>query len=224
MNKTNKKNKIMGKEHFEKQEYIISNKELVLGSILVFVHLLILFTHIEGGEYFFGLHFDWIFLGLFFEFFLFFFICFYFANRIKYRIIKSFKIFGHNKLFYISGALTIVATIFFMLFLAVQYGDGEASRIGKSTRDGFVLYSFFLIYLAPSISWLIYYIATSKWLADYAKAQKHKSYEKNQATKKGEAIKEIKEAKELLDLGVITKVEYDELAEKLKPIILETKP
>ena len=135
---------------------------------------------------------------------------------------KSFKKFMHNKLFYISGALTIVATIFFIILLVVQYG----SRIGQSTQDGFVLYSFFLIYLAPSISWLIYYLATSKWLTDFIKAQKIKEHEKNQAAKKGvkkrEAIKEIKEAKELLDLGVITQAEYDELAEKLKPIILNS--
>ena len=217
----------------------MKTKYIVLGSILVFVHLLILFTYIAGGKFVFGLHTDWIFLGLSLELPILFVIYFSFADRINDRIIKSFKMLRHNKLFYISRTLTIVATIFFILLLAVQYGDGfitsssryhyigDAIRIGKSTRDGFVLYSFFLIYLAPSISWLIYYLATSKWLTDFIKAQKFKSYEKNQAAKKGvkksEAIKEIKEAKELLDLGVITQAEYDELAEKLKPIILETK-
>ena len=135
---------------------------------------------------------------------------------------RKYEKFMHNKLFYISWALTIVATIFFIILLVVQYG----SRIGQSTQDGFVLYSFFLIYLAPSISWLIYYLANRKWLTDFIKAQKIKVHEKNQAAKKrvkkSEAIKEIKEAKELLDLGVITQAEYDELAEKLKPIILNS--
>ena len=135
---------------------------------------------------------------------------------------RKYEKFMHNKLFYISWALTIVATIFFIILLVVQYG----SRIGQSTQDGFVLYSFFLIYLAPSISWLIYYLATSKWLTDFIKAKEFKVHEKNQAAKKrvkkSEAIKEIKEARELLDLGVITQAEYDELAEKLKPIILNS--
>ena len=64
-------------------------------------------------------------------------------------------------------------------------------------------------------------------MIDFIKVQKLKVYEENQAVKKAvkksEAIKEIKEAKELLDLGVINQAEYDELAKKLKPIILETK-
>ena len=64
-------------------------------------------------------------------------------------------------------------------------------------------------------------------MIDFIKVQKLKVHEENQAVKKAvkksEAIKEIKEAKELLDLGVINQAEYDELANKLKPIILETK-
>ena len=64
-------------------------------------------------------------------------------------------------------------------------------------------------------------------MIDFIKVQKLKVYEENQAVKKAvkksEAIKDIKEAKELLDLGVINQAEYDELAKKLKPIILETK-
>ena len=139
---------------------------------------------------------------------------------------RKYEKFMHNKLFYISWALTIVATIFFINLLTVQYGDGDASRIGKSTKDGFIFFAFLITFLAPSISWLIYYLANRKWLTDFIKAQKIKVHEKNQAAKKGvkksEAIKEIKEAKELLDLGVITQAEYDELAEKLKPIILNS--
>ena len=37
---------------------------------------------------------------------------------------------------------------------------------------------------------------------------------------KNEAIKKLKEAKELLDLGVITKEEYQSLVEEYKPILL----
>lgn len=169
------------------------------------------------------LHSDWIVLALVIEAPLIFFLYYYFVNDLN----MNFKKFKHNKLFYISWILTIVATIFFILLLLVQYGDGEASRIGRSSRDGFVLNSFFLFYSAPSISWLIYYLANSKWMIDFIKVQKLKVYEEKQAVKKAvkksEAIKEIKEAKELLDLGVINQAEYDEVAKKLKPIILETK-
>ena len=36
-----------------------------------------------------------------------------------------------------------------------------------------------------------------------------------------EAVKQLKEAKEMLDLGILTKEEYDDLSKKLKPIILK---
>ena len=39
-------------------------------------------------------------------------------------------------------------------------------------------------------------------------------------TPKEKAIKELKEAKELLDMGIITEEEYQKKADKLKPIIL----
>lgn len=35
-----------------------------------------------------------------------------------------------------------------------------------------------------------------------------------------EAVKQLKEAKEMLDMGILTKDEYDSLSEKLKPIII----
>lgn len=39
-----------------------------------------------------------------------------------------------------------------------------------------------------------------------------------------QAVKQIKEAKEMLDMGVLTKDEYDSLSKELKPIILGNKP
>ena len=196
------------------------NNQKYIYVVLIFV----LFNVILFTNWFLELlHSDLIVLALVIEAPLIFFLCYYFVDDLN----MSFKKFKHNKLFYISWILTIVATIFFILLLLVQYGDGEASRIGRSSRDGFVLNSFFLFYSAPSISWLIYYLANNKWMIDFIKVQKLKVHEENQAVKKAvkksEAIKEIKEAKELLDLGVINQAEYDELANKLKPIILETK-
>ena len=35
-----------------------------------------------------------------------------------------------------------------------------------------------------------------------------------------EAVKQLKEAKEMLDMGILTKDEYDSLSKKLKPIII----
>ena len=35
-----------------------------------------------------------------------------------------------------------------------------------------------------------------------------------------EAVKQLKEAKEMLDMGILTKDEYDSLSKKLKPIIM----
>tara|TARA_B100000683_G_C12159344_1_gene419425 strand:- start:12 stop:467 length:456 start_codon:yes stop_codon:yes gene_type:complete len=36
-----------------------------------------------------------------------------------------------------------------------------------------------------------------------------------------EAVKQLKEAKEMLDMGILTKDEYDSLSKKLKPIIID---
>ena len=123
---------------------------------------------------------------------------------------------------YPSIILTVVSTILFILSLLVQYGDGEASRIGKSTRDGFMFYVFWTTYLAPSISWLIYYLVIKKGdaLNKVIKGSRKIKDEKKQVVKRSEAVKQIKEAKELLDLGVLSQAEYDELTKKLKPIIL----
>ena len=135
---------------------------------------------------------------------------------------RKYEKFMHNKLFYISWALTIVATIFFINLLTVQYGDGNASRIGKSTKDGFIFYAFLITFLVPTISWLIYYLAIKKGpaLTKVIKDSRKIKDEKNQVVKRSEVVKQIKEAKELLDLGILTQAEYDELIKKLKPIIL----
>ena len=143
---------------------------------------------------------------------------------IEKRLYKSREIFGcFNKpllkpFFYLSIILTAVANINFFLALMVQYGDGEASRIGKSTKDGFIFYVFCYSYLAPLISWLIYYLALKKIdaLIDFLNTTKKGIKEKNQVLKRIEAVKQLKEAKELLDLGILSKSEYDKQAEKLK--------
>lgn len=53
--------------------------------------------------------------------------------------------------------------------------------------------------------------------------KKQKIKKESIALKREQAIKELKEAKDLLDLGILSNDEYDNLSKKLKPIILGTK-
>tara|TARA_B110000003_G_scaffold1077_1_gene1144 strand:- start:136 stop:1014 length:879 start_codon:yes stop_codon:yes gene_type:complete len=137
----------------------------------------------------------------------------------KREVIKYFKKPLDKKLFYISIALTVVATIIFFLSVRVQL----FSRIGRSTKEGFMFYLFFLTYTLPAILWILYYLVLKEsniiyWLPKiYLKRKK----EKTQVLKKAEAVNQLKEAKELLDLGILSQTEYDEKAKKLKPIILD---
>ena len=136
----------------------------------------------------------------------------------KREVIKYFKKPLDKKLFYISIFLTVVATIIFFLSVRVQL----LSRVGSSSREGFMFYLFFLTYTLPAILWGLYYVVLKEsniiyWLPKvYLKRKK----EKTQVVKRREVVKQIKEAKELLELGVLTQAEYDELIKKLKPIIL----
>ena len=150
------------------------------------------------------------------------FFCYLIEIRFYKRRVNS-KYFDNSlrvALYHLSTILTVVAIIIFSLSIWVQYGDGAASRIGKSTRDGFIFY-LFIPFLAPTISWLIYYLAIKKGpaLSKFIKDSRKIKDEKNQVVKRSEVVKQIKEAKELLDLGVLTQDEYDELIKKLKPLI-----
>ena len=156
-------------------------------------------------------------------------ICIFSILYIEKRLYKSRENFGcFNKpllkpFFYLSIILTAVANIYFFLSLMVQFGDVEASMIGKSTKDGFIFDVFCYTYLAPLISWLIYYLTLKKIdaLIEFINSTKKRRKEKIQGLKRREAVKQLKEAKELLDLGILSKSEYDKQAEELKPIILD---
>ena len=104
----------------------------------------------------------------------------------------------------------------------VQYEGGDAGRVGRSTRDGYI-YFLLIPFLAPIVSWIIYTLVLKKGdaLTKVIKDSRKIKDKKKQAVKRSEAVKQIKEAKELLDLGVLTQSEYDELTKKLKPIILD---
>ena len=88
-----------------------------------------------------------------------------------------------------------------------------------------MLVSFFGLYSVPVILWLVYYIVLKNYdsIKIFLKKIKDQKNTKTKALKRNQAIKELKEAKELLDLGVITKDEYNGLSKKLKPMILNKK-
>ena len=102
----------------------------------------------------------------------------------------------------------------------------EFSRIGRSTKDGFMIKLFFMYYSLPVFLWLLYYIFLKNHdsIKIFMYEIKEQKSTKTKVLKRNQAIKELKEAKELLDLGIISKDEYNSLSKKLKPIILNKKP
>ena len=125
-------------------------------------------------------------------------------------------------LFYLSLLATILATITYFMSWNVQ----EFSRIGRSTKDGFMIKLFFMYYSLPVFLWLLYYIFLKNHdsIKIFMYEIKEQKSTKTKVLKRNQAIKELKEAKELLDLGIISKDEYNSLSKKLKPIILNKKP
>tara|TARA_B100001939_G_C16862622_1_gene582588 strand:+ start:300 stop:1040 length:741 start_codon:yes stop_codon:yes gene_type:complete len=124
-------------------------------------------------------------------------------------------------LFYLSLLSTILATIDYFMSWNVQ----QFSSIGRSTRDGYMLKLFFMNYSLPVILWLLYYVILKNYdrIKIFLKKIKDQKNTKTKALKRNQAIKELKEAKELLDLGIISKEEYNSLSKKLKPMILKKK-
>lgn len=124
-------------------------------------------------------------------------------------------------LFYSSLLATILATIIYFMEWNVQL----FSSFGRSTRDGFMLKLFFMNYSLPVILWLLYYVVLKNYdsIKLFLKNIKDQKNTKTKALKRNQAIKELKEAKELLDFGIISKEEYNSLTKKLKPMILNKK-
>lgn len=135
---------------------------------------------------------------------------------------KYFKSNVFRVLYYLSTFSTIAGSVVYFLTINVQL----FSRVGRSTRDGFLLYAFFFCYILPVIFWIVYYfiIKNNDAYISFLDKKKQKRSKESKVLKRDQAIKELKEAKELLDLGILSKEEYDELSKKLKPIILGTKP
>lgn len=70
--------------------------------------------------------------------------------------------------------------------------------------------------------WMLYYsfLKGNMFFKTFSKKIKDSRIEENKIITREKAIKELKEAKELLELGILSKEEYDVLSQKLKPIIL----
>jgi len=122
-------------------------------------------------------------------------------------------------LFYLSTISTVSASIIFFMTLTIQTYGG----IKISTKDGFLLYTFFICYILPLIFWVIYYVVLKNYTAFKLNIEKNKQVKisKAKVKRRDQAVKELKEAKELLDLGIISKNEFDDLSKKLKPKILD---
>ena len=135
---------------------------------------------------------------------------------------KYFKSNVFRVLYYLSTFSTIAGSVVYFLTINVQL----FSRVGRSTRDGFLLYAFFFCYILPVIFWIVYYfiIKNNDAYKSFLDKKKQKRSKESKVLKRDQAIKELKDAKELLDLGILSKEEYNELSKKLKPFILGTKP
>ena len=138
-------------------------------------------------------------------------------KRSKYFKSNFFKV-----LFYLSTISTIAGSVEYFVTINVQL----FSRLYRSTRDGFLLQAFFYCYILPVIFWIVYYavIKNNDAYKSFLDKKNQKRRKESKVLKRDQAIKQLKEAKELLDLGILSKEEYDELSKKLKPTILGTKP
>ena len=142
-----------------------------------------------------------------------------------FSIRKRSKHFNNNVfrvLFYLSTFSTIAGSVAYFMTINVQL----FSRVGRSTGDGFLLHAFFFCYILPVIFWIVYYavIKNNDAYKSFMDNKKQKRSKESKVLKREQAIKELKEAKELLDLGILSKEEYDELSIRLKPVILGAKP
>ncbi len=131
---------------------------------------------------------------------------------------KYFQTITLRVLYYLSSLSTLTATIIFFMIVNVQL----YSRLGRSTREGFLLHAFIYCYILPFVFWLVYYAVVknnSAFKVFLEKKQKKRNI-KSKILKREQAIKELKEAKDLLNLGILSEEEYCDLSKKLKKIIL----
>lgn len=133
-------------------------------------------------------------------------------------------------LYYLSFFSTITSSIAYFLVIDIFIYKPDMLVQEGFDLDIVLLQSFFYFFAFPVFFWIVYYFV-KKYYDElisyvYKKQQKRnqKKFKRSKFLKKQQAITEIKEAKELVDLGILSKEEYDELSKKLKPIILENEP
>ena len=102
-----------------------------------------------------------------------------------------------------------------VLYLSFQqYSQGEYTRISRVTLED---YEDKVIYQADHKN-IDYATMLGPLLDKYVTPKEQKAAQKKLA--RDEAVKQLKEAKEMLDLGILTQDEYDKISAKLKPIII----
>lgn len=211
------------KQENKSKLYFLTNTILtILSPLVLFIITYIVAIKIsEYVRYFFSYSsgpFDWE--NTWWVWGLFFVIIIIIENKLFSRRQNSifFRKNSHRILFYLSSVSTILAIIFYIGIILLQN-----DRIAKSTRDGFLLQAFFFTFILPVVFWGVYYVVIKyndafKALLD--KMQQKRNRE-SKILKRNKAIKELKEAKDLFDLGILSKEEYDDLSKKLKPNILD---
>ena len=127
---------------------------------------------------------------------------------------------SHILLFYLSSLSTILANINYV-GLILSHNDSNFMRL--VWYDGILLDTFIFTYTLPVFFWGGYYVIIK--YNDAFKALLYKIQQKrnreSKLLKREKAITELKEAKDLFDLGILSKEEYDDLSKKLKPSILD---
>ena len=98
----------------------------------------------------------------------------------------------------------IIACIILFSLIGIL-NDKESNPIGHSNKDGFEFYAVFLFIIITSA------ILGAVYLVKYLK---NKDFTTN-----SKAITKIKQAKEMLDMGVFSKEEYEEVLKKYKKYI-----
>ena len=218
-------NKILINENITKDEFLFNTFLTILSPTILFIITLYLATWVSANDnYYLDVPnpFNWEITFWVWAIFL---IVIFLVEQKLFLVRKRSKYFKNNVfrvLYYLSSLSTIAGSVAYFMTINVQL----FSRVGRSSRDGFLLQAFFFCYILPVIFWMVYYavIKNNDAYKSFLEKKVQKRNREFKVVKREQAIKELKEAKDLLDLGILSKEEYDNLSAKLKPFILGTKP
>ncbi|MBM3171576.1 MAG: SHOCT domain-containing protein [Bacteroidetes bacterium] len=132
-----------------------------------------------------------------------------------------FKLAADKILFYISVFFSILALCTYSYVLYIQTYVPEV----KSNREGFLFASAFYTFSLPTMFWLIFFIWVSRreYFLGFSNKLKGKVALAETNRNRKDAIKKLREAKELLDLGILSQEEYEAISRIYKPLIFLNK-